>query len=205
MPRSIASKCSNCATLSAEQAQQIHGVEGDNCWEAERCKKRRSHYRHRGRRNATRRVSHQLQMKSPQPLVEKLSISTPAIASVVLIIYSEQPHTFKDDTPIHAIGAELWLGKQRHAELEPILCLGMRGDKVQALLPQILEAFSEQFSERHNKGHRFMRFSAKVHCHIKDCPGAHPFYTKRDLKNAPHPVEDDVARPTIAKNQLLSQ
>jgi hypothetical protein len=44
MARSINRKCLDCAALSAEEAQQLHGEAGDGCWDAERCKKRRSHY-----------------------------------------------------------------------------------------------------------------------------------------------------------------
>jgi len=52
----------------------------------------------------------------------------------------EEPDRNRSDTRIHAIRAELWVGTQRQAEIEPILCLGMRGDQVTALFPQILEA-----------------------------------------------------------------
>jgi hypothetical protein len=175
MARSVNPKCLSCASLSAYEAQQVHGIKGDGCWDAARCKKRRSHYRNRARRNATRRIHYRCQNQENNLLIEPLSIAVPALASVVLIVYSEYPHTASDNMPIHAIGAEFWLGKECKAKLDPILCLGMRGDKVQALLPQILDAFSNQFAAQYNNGKHFSKFSAKVHCHIRDCPGFHPF------------------------------
>jgi hypothetical protein len=153
MARSINRKCLDCAALSADEAQQLHGKAGDGCWDAERCKKRRSHYRNRSDRNAKRVAQRR----------------------VLLIIYSEHPERFRDDTPIHAISAELWMGTQKQAEIEPIVCLGMRGDKVTALFPQILEAFTQQFAKTYNDGRPFYKFAAKIHRHIRDCPISTPF------------------------------
>lgn len=143
MARSVNRKCLECAALSPEEAQRVHGEAGDGCWDAECCKKRRSHYRHRSDRNTKRVVQRRVQDSSDA--VVQFSIDVPVIATVVLVIYSEQPERFREDTPIHAIGAELWTGTQKQAEIEPITCLGMRGDKVTALFPQILEAFTSPF------------------------------------------------------------
>ncbi|MGG6270947.1 hypothetical protein ACQ4M3_42055 [Leptolyngbya sp. AN03gr2] len=173
MARSVNRKCLTCAALSADEAQQLHGAEGDGCWDAERCKKRRSHYRHRSDRNAKRVVQRRVQ-DSTDNLI-RFSIDVPAIATVVLIIYSEQPERFRDDTPIHAISSELWTGTQKQAEIEPIVCLGMRGDKVTALFPQILEAFTQHFAKTYNEGRPFYKFAAKIHRHIRDCPIVSPF------------------------------
>ncbi|MGG6264334.1 hypothetical protein ACQ4M3_00350 [Leptolyngbya sp. AN03gr2] len=173
MARSINRKCLACAALTADEAQQLHGAEGDGCWDAERCKKRRSHYRHRSDRNAKRVVQRRVQDSISE--VARFSINVPVIATVVLIIYSEQPERFRDDTPIHAIAAELWTGTQKQAEIEPIVCLGMRGDKVTALFPQILEAFTQQFAKPYNDGRPFYKFAAKIHRHIRDCPIVSPF------------------------------
>ncbi|WP_199317183.1 hypothetical protein [Chroococcidiopsis sp [FACHB-1243]] len=47
--KAIPDKCLKCATLSAEQAQAIHGVGGDGCWNPSVCYSRRSHARCRVR------------------------------------------------------------------------------------------------------------------------------------------------------------
>jgi hypothetical protein len=97
-------------------------------------------------------------------------------ASVILVIYSEQPNHFKSgETPVHAIGAELWVGSELKEQMVPELCYGKRGDEVALLPPLILEEFSKRFAQSHNQGRRFQRFAAKVHRHIQDCPVANPF------------------------------
>lgn len=97
-------------------------------------------------------------------------------ASVILVIYSEQPHRFKSgETPVHAIGAELWVGTTLKEQMIPESCYGKRGDEVALLLPLILEEFSKQFAQTYNQGKRFQRFAAKVHRHIQDCPVSTPF------------------------------
>ncbi|MDX2240026.1 MAG: hypothetical protein NW224_05010 [Leptolyngbyaceae cyanobacterium bins.302] len=77
-------------------------------------------------------------------------------ASVVLVIYSEQPHHFKSgETPVHAIGAELWVGKEFKEQMIPEFCYGKRGDEVALLPPLILEEFSKRFAQSYNQGKRF--------------------------------------------------
>ncbi len=55
MPTNSREKCRLCAKLSAQQAQQLHGLEGDACWIPQRCYKRRTYYRHRDDYNRKRR------------------------------------------------------------------------------------------------------------------------------------------------------
>lgn len=40
-------KCLKCSILDVEEAQRLHGSEGDGCWDDLKCHKRRAHYRHR--------------------------------------------------------------------------------------------------------------------------------------------------------------
>ncbi len=51
-------------------------------------------------------------------------------------------------------------------EMEPILCLGWRGDQVVALLPKILEEFSQQFAALCHHGKPLLKFALRVHRHI---------------------------------------
>lgn len=166
MARHIDRNCLECPKLSIEQARQIHGLLGDNCWDDARCHKRRSHYRNRGDRNAKRVITRQLQQQSTAPQIAQLSINTPDVKSAVLIIYSECPDNFRDGIPIHSLAAEVWVGNQPTVAIEPIHCFGMRGDKVTSLLPQILEAFSAHV----DNGKRFKSFAVVVHRHTQDCP-----------------------------------
>lgn len=168
MARPVNRKCIECARLPIAEARQRQ------CWtdERERCHKRRLHYLKRGDRNTSRRV----QYRSSRSIQEGFSLSTAPTASVVLVIYSEQPHHFKSgETPVHAIGAELWVGTEFKEQMIPEFCYGKQGDEVAILPPLILEEFSNRFAQLYNQGKRFQRFAAKVHRHIQDCPVANPF------------------------------
>lgn len=170
MARPVNRKCLECARLSIKQARQ------QPCWtdERERCHKRRSHYLKRGDRNVSRRILYKSKHNVFSP--EAFELSLQASAGVILTIYSEQPETFKSgETPIHAIGAELWVGTQLKEQMVPTFCYGKRGDEVAALLPLILEEFSKRFAETYGQGKKFHRFAAKVHRHICECPVANPF------------------------------
>lgn len=170
MARPINRKCLECAGLSIEAARQ------QVCWtdDRARCHKRRSHYLKRGDRNTTRRMLYQSQRRVAQS--GQFSVPLHPSAGVMLIIYSEQPATFKSgETPVHAIGAELWVGTELKEQMVPALCYGKRGDEVAALLPLILVEFSQRFAESYNQGKQFHRFAAKVHRHIFECPTANPF------------------------------
>lgn len=60
-------------------------------------------------RNTSRRVKY----RSSRALQESFSLPTMPTTSVILVIYSEQPNHFKSsETPVHAIGAELWVGSE---------------------------------------------------------------------------------------------
>ena len=43
MTKGIPEKCKKCAMLSADQAQELHGNDGDRCWNPAVCYSRRSY------------------------------------------------------------------------------------------------------------------------------------------------------------------
>jgi hypothetical protein len=65
---------------------------------------------------------------------------------------------------LHALGAELWLGNDRVAKIEPVHCLGLTEAQVKTLLVRILEAFSQ------HRGIPVERFRASVELHPQNCP-----------------------------------
>lgn len=170
MARPVNRQCLECARLPIEAARQ------QPCWTDERelCHKRRSHYLKRGNRNMSRRLQHCSKQTAPDG--QSFSLPIPPSASLILVIYSEQPQSFRShETPVHAIGAELWVGCELKEQMVPQMCYGKRGDEVALLPPLILEEFSKRFAESYNQGKRFQRFAAKVHRHIHDCPAQNPF------------------------------
>jgi hypothetical protein len=170
MARPVNRQCIECSRLPVDDARQRP------CWtdERQRCHKRRSHYLKRGDRNVSRRVRYRSSRTANTG--EAFSLPNAPTASLILVIYSEQPSHFKSgETPVHALGAELWVGLQLKEQMVPELCCGKRGDEVALLPPLILEEFSKRFAQTHNQNKRFQRFAAKVHRHIQDCPVANPF------------------------------
>lgn len=170
MARPINRKCLECAALPIEVARQR------SCWMDDRevCHKRRSHYLKRGDRNTIRRLGYRSKRILAQP--ETFALALPDTASVILVVYSEQPERFKSgETPVHALGAELWVGAELREQMVPEVCYGKRADEVALLPPLILKEFSNRFADSYNQGKPFHRFAAKVHRHICTCPIANPF------------------------------
>lgn len=84
MAKSIPLKCQKCAQLSAEQAQVLHGVEGDGCWNPKVCYSRRSYARHRDRKNQQRNRTRQ------ESVLKTLEVEIPEFAYLyyaVLVVY----------------------------------------------------------------------------------------------------------------------
>lgn len=158
MPRPTKEKCRLCSKLPAAQAQAKHGSREDNCWNAQVCHRRRNYYRHRDTVNPQRRRSRQAQQ---QALLDVPALEVPA---AVLHLYRTRV-----GDPLHAVGAELWVGGRKVAVIEPVHTLGMAGSQVKAYLREVLQAFSQ------HQGGKLEKFDAQVEldpgtCRIKPCP-----------------------------------
>jgi hypothetical protein len=160
MSRPDSEKCRLCSKLSTADAQDRHGEKGDGCWEDQRCHNRRSYYRHRGARNYNRkqkRRGEQVIAESGSTVI--LDIPVPAVPAAVIHWYRETK-----DAPLHAIGAELWMGNDRVAKIEPVHCLGLTELQVKTLLLRILDGFSQHV------GVKIERFRSSVELHPQNCP-----------------------------------
>jgi len=158
MPTRSSEKCRQCSKLSLERALQKHGLEGTNCWEGEPCHKRRTYYRHRDRYNQSRRLKRQSPENTP------LEVLIPSAPAAVLHLYRERV-----DAPLHAVGAELWMGQEKVAAIEPVHCLGLTSRQITAYLQEVLLVFSQKYEVSISK------FSAQVEldpsrCLISPCP-----------------------------------
>lgn len=127
MPRRINKKCVECAQLNAEQAQLLHGKDGDGCWNEKRCPRKRSHYRHRRELNEKRRLEYQHQVSgiaAEEKPVETVSLEAAKNATpyATLYIWREK----RKDAPLHAISASVFAGGSKVLEIEPIHCAGFR-------------------------------------------------------------------------------
>ena len=87
--------------LSAQQAQALHGAEGDDCWNPSVCFRRRSYARNRDRINQTR------SRKRKEGELEQIPVEFEPLSQTlfgVLVVYRKAGV----DTPVHAIAAEIW-------------------------------------------------------------------------------------------------
>lgn len=153
MARPQSEKCRRCAKLPASEARQRY-----DCWsdEKNRCHRRRTYYRSRDRYNKTRRQKYRAS-KGDEISVEV--VSPPTTLAAVLHLYRERV-----GDPLHAVGAELWVGQQKVAEIEPVHTLGMTGSQVKAYLRQVLGVFSQ------HQGVALERFEAQVELDPSTCP-----------------------------------
>ncbi len=151
MGRPISRKCQNCANLSVEDAKELHGPEGDGCWDPAICHRRRSHYRRRQELNAERRLQRRDARKNaseemglrPQTkdFAREFELpSAPAMLSAVLVLYRQH-----ENSPVHAVGAEVWQGNCKILEIQPVHCMGMRADHVGAYIREMLQRVHSQF------------------------------------------------------------
>jgi hypothetical protein len=121
MARPDREKCRLCSKLSSQETQARHGKTGDFCWDDKKCHNRRSYYRHRGIRNHTRKqqrrneVLNQARDGVDRATTVTIDIPVPAIPAAVVHWYRETK-----DSPLHALRAELWVGNDRVAKIEPV-------------------------------------------------------------------------------------
>ncbi len=167
MARPDREKCRLCSKLSSQEAQQHHGSNGDGCWDPKYCHNRRSYYRHRGMRNQLRKQRQregQAKQASSGPEATSVRVATlkvlaPAVPAAVVHWYRTTR-----DSPLHALGAEFWMGDDRIARVEPVHCLGLTELQVKTLLLQILHTFSQ------HSGIEVNRFRSSVELHPHNCP-----------------------------------
>jgi hypothetical protein len=160
MAKTLPEKCRKCAMLSAEQAQVLHGVEGDHCWNPVVCYSRRSYARHRDRINQTR------SRKRQEGALEQIPVEFEPLAQLVfavLVVYRQAGV----DTPVHAIGAEIWQGHAKVAIVPPILCAGMVPSQVHSYVGKLLSVLEERYGIK--KFASQTRLDSEL-CALRPCP-----------------------------------
>jgi hypothetical protein len=150
MPKGMVQKCRACAKLSANEAIALHGAEGTGCWVQAICSKRRYYYRNRDLLNKKRRKG------AANDPIELLPPTAPA---AILHLYRERA-----DAPLHAVGAELWVGQKRQQEIAAMHCLGLTPGQIATHLQAVLQRLSEECERPLDK------FAAQVELHPSQCP-----------------------------------
>jgi hypothetical protein len=172
MPRPINHKCLQCAKkLEADQARQVHGSEGDDCWVEALCHRRRSQYRDRPKKNERRRVQYRLERKSvPLRDVGMFELEMPAPETLAAFFVFVRRH---EGAPVHAIGAEIWqsghLGQKGLVGRIPLQhTMGMTGPDLTDYLEQMQQKLMETFGIKRFED-SFIEIQPQ-NCPIVPCP-----------------------------------
>jgi hypothetical protein len=139
--RSIPLKCKKCATLSAAQAQELHGVEGDGCWNPKVCHSRRSYARHHDR------IKQQRNRQRQETVLELPPDDIAAFQDLqyaVLVVYREAGA----ESIVHAISAQVWQGQKRIAIVQPIHCVGLVPSQIHQYVKKLLTLLESNFEIR---------------------------------------------------------
>jgi hypothetical protein len=150
--RKIPEKCLRCALLEADVAQEVHGPNGDGCWNPKVCYARRSHAKHRDRRNTTRNL------KNKGVTLPDIKVEVPKVLYGVLVVY----RAAGADTPVHAIAAEVWNGSEKHALVPAVHCEGLVPSQVHQYVQQVLNALEEHYGIK--------KFASQVRREVFECP-----------------------------------
>ena len=166
MPRTPPKKCLTCSLLSAAEAKDLHGADGDRCWDPKVCYFRRSYYKNR-QSYVEKRWQHRHPGETRQSTKDQeVALDVPLLQYPVAIIQMYRSNASSD---VHAVGAELWIGGKLGSRIEPVHCLGLTEGQVKMHLRHVLRAFSE---------HHKIELTAygsqvsidPVACPLKPCP-----------------------------------
>lgn len=120
-------------------AQQLHGPEGDLCWNPRVCYARRTYYKNRQQYVAAQwQRRHPGESRQKTDSLVKLNVLLPEYPVAVIQMYRSNA-----SSDVHAIGSELWIGGTLVARVEPVHCLGLTEGQVKAHLRRALRALSE--------------------------------------------------------------
>ena len=155
MARKVSQKCLTCSGLEIQQVYELHGEQGDGCWDGRRCPQRRYHYRHRAEQISKRRAMSAAQRRSG---VEVLSVPVQMPVVAYLVLYRKA----RQDAPVHALEVQIWQGSEQIAQTEPIHCVGMRPKEMYHYLEQVLKLLGERWGIR--------KFSEELILDPRECP-----------------------------------
>ena len=143
--RETPAKCVRCAPLSPAEARAKH----PNCWDDKLCTARRFYINNRDRIN---------QKRSRKRIETKYQIPVPQVNYGVLQVWRD----LREDSPIHAIGIEVWDGHNKLAVVQPVHCAGWLPSQVHEYLRQALTVLDTEYG--------FKKFASQVLINPEQCP-----------------------------------
>jgi hypothetical protein len=142
--KTIDPKCIRCALLSAETAKSTH-----DCWVPRLCPSKRHYIKNR------EGISQQRRKKRIEVVHQ---VAVPEVVYGNLLIWRE----LRQDSPIHAIGADIWHGSNRLAVMAPVHCAGWLPSQVHAYIQQVLTLLENEYD--------FSKFASQIVQHPEQCP-----------------------------------
>ena len=166
MPRIPPKKCITCSQLDAAEAKELHGENGDRCWNPKTCYFRRSYYKNRLSYVEKRWLSRHPGETRQESEDQEGALDVPLLEYPVVVLQMYRSNASSD---VHAVGAELWIGGKLVSRVEPVHCLGLTEGQVKTHLRRVLQAFSE------HHGIELSAFGSQVSidpmaCPLKPCP-----------------------------------
>jgi hypothetical protein len=143
--KEIPEKCRRCAPLSPAEARAKHPT----CWDDKLCTARRFYINNRDRIN---------QKRSRKRIETNHQVSTPDVKYGILHVWREN----REDSPIHAIGVEIWEQNTKIALVAPVHCAGWLPSQVHEYLRQVLEVLGAEYG--------FKKFASQELIHPSQCP-----------------------------------
>ena len=126
--KEIPEKCRRCAPLSPAEARAKHL----QCWDDRLCTARRFYINNRDRIN---------QKRARKRIETKHQVSAPDVKYGILHVWREN----REDSPIHAIGVEIWEQNNKIAMVPPVHCAGWLPNQVHEYLRQVLEVLGAEY------------------------------------------------------------
>jgi hypothetical protein len=143
--RETPAKCLRCAPLSPAEARAKH----PNCWDNKLCTARRFYINNRERIN---------QNRARKRIETNHQVSVPDVKYGILHVWREN----REDSPIHAIGVEIWDGNKKIAMVAPVHCAGWLPNQVHEYLRQVLEVLGAEYG--------FKKFASQELINPSQCP-----------------------------------
>jgi hypothetical protein len=144
-----------------EEVLLEHGNNGDNCWEPKVCHSRRSHARHKDRRNQARLIK----KKQEQLLVLQ---QEETIIHAVLVIYRTSPIT------IHAVGCDIYNGNNKISSIEVIHCMSYNREQIHEYIKNLISYLKDKYN--------IVKFSSFITLSEMDCPIQGCFIRHKNVK-----------------------
>ena len=144
MAKETPAKCLRCAPLSASKARETH----PSCWDDKLCTARRFYINNRDRIN---------QKRSRKRIERVHDVPTPQVKHGILHVWREN----REDSPIHAIGVEVWEQNTKIAMVAPVHCAGWLPSQVHEYLRQVLEVVGSEYG--------FKKFASQELIHPSQC------------------------------------